>query len=213
MKFIFSIIFMFMISINSFGQKLDSLKIYSEPTNLEEAIKNPENIKILNLSNQTIQFEKNFFSKFTNLEYLILKNDHIKELPIEIGGLKKLKFLDLSGNDFEIIPKEYKNLLNLEELYLNDELYFNLEKNMGVLSSLPNLKSLHLSNDKLDHLPTNFNKIKNLEKLYIDNNNFNFLPNQIKGLDHLQYLDIEKNPLQINQTDILNLNFGFKIKL
>lgn len=128
MKIKCSIIFMLIIIINSFGQELDSLKIYSEPTNLEEALKNAENIKILNLSNQTIQFEKNFFSKFTNLEYLVLKNDHIKELPIEIGGLKKLKFLDLSGNDFEIIPKEYKNLLNLEELYLNDELYFNLEK-------------------------------------------------------------------------------------
>ena len=211
MKIKCSIIFMLMISINSFGQKLDSLKIYSEPTNLEEALKNAENIKILNLSNQTIQFEKNFFSKFTNLEYLVLKNDHIKELPIEIGGLKKLKFLDLSGNDFEIIPKEYKNLLNLEELYLNDELYFNLEKNMGVLSSLPNLKSLHLSNDKLDHLPNNFNKLETLEKLYIDNNNFKILPKQIKGLDHLQLLDIGKNPLQMNQTDILN--FGFKIKL
>jgi hypothetical protein len=50
---------------------------------------NPETIISLDLSNS-----KNFRkvdSKFVNLEYLSLKDDHLKELPKELFLLKKLK--------------------------------------------------------------------------------------------------------------------------
>ena len=109
----------------------DTLKIVPDFTTIEEALKNPLQVKRLNLSNQNLTFEPNFFQKFENLEYLSLKNDHLKELPKEIGNLKNLKILDISGNDFESIPTEFKNLLHLEELYLNDEVNLNLEKSIS----------------------------------------------------------------------------------
>jgi Leucine-rich repeat (LRR) protein len=49
----------------------------------------PETIISLDLSNSKIDLEKT--SKFVNLEYLSLKDDHLKELPKELFLLKKLK--------------------------------------------------------------------------------------------------------------------------
>jgi Leucine-rich repeat (LRR) protein len=46
------------------------------------------------------------WSKFINLEYLSLKNDHLKEIPSGITKNKTLKSIDLSGNDFAILPSD-----------------------------------------------------------------------------------------------------------
>lgn len=102
-----------------FGQiKFDRNKEYN---NLEEALKNPEMIFKLNLSNQTLKLTDIDWSKFINLEYLNLKNDHLKEIPTGITRLKSLKIIDLSGNDFSKLPSEFSNLTKLEEIFLNDE--------------------------------------------------------------------------------------------
>lgn len=100
------------------GQNSDKPK---EFTSLSEALKNPEKVIRLNLSNQEMSVTNNDWSKFINLEYLSLKNDHLKEIPIGITKLVSLKTIDLSGNDFVKLPDEFSNLINLEELYLNDE--------------------------------------------------------------------------------------------
>jgi Leucine-rich repeat (LRR) protein len=37
-----------------------------------------------------------------------LKNDHLTAIPKEITGLKKkLKVLELSGNDFSVLPEDF----------------------------------------------------------------------------------------------------------
>ena len=43
-------------------------------TSLSEALKNPERVRSLDLSNQEIDFPPNVFARFVNLEYLSLKN-------------------------------------------------------------------------------------------------------------------------------------------
>ncbi|MFT7230731.1 MAG: Leucine-rich repeat (LRR) protein, partial [Bacteroidia bacterium] len=81
---------------------LDSFQFKKEFTSLSEALENPENVYRLNLSNQNVRFSDTIWSKFTNLKYLSLKNDHLKNIPAEIGNLKNLEVLDLSGNDFKV---------------------------------------------------------------------------------------------------------------
>jgi transposase len=51
-----------------------------EFNDLNDALKNPERIYRLNLSNQN-KLDGVDWSKFINLEYLSLKNDHLKEIP------------------------------------------------------------------------------------------------------------------------------------
>ncbi len=182
----------------------------TEFSNLSDALKNPEKVRFLNLSNQTEVIPNSVWEQFINLEYLSLKNDHLVQIPTGITTLKKLKTLDLSGNDFQTLPAEFIRLENLEELYLNDEKYMNLPKTIEVLSKLPNLKSLHLENDNLSTLPVEILEFKNLEFLYLNDNKFKEIP-QIESLDHLKYLDLKNNNIQPELQDMKNLNFGFKI--
>lgn len=191
--------------------KIDSLLIKKEYSSIEEALKNPEKVYRLNLSNQNVELPKESWSKFINLEFLSFKNDHLKEIPKEIGLLKNLKVLDLSGNDFKTLPKSLSNLSNLEELFLNDEKNFKLYENIEIISLLPHLRILHLENDNLDKLPKNIFKLKSLETLFLNHNNFKEIPTKLEGLDHLQYLDLNDNKIKPEFQDLKNLNFGFKI--
>ncbi len=179
------------------AQNIDSSKIEKNYTNLEDALKNPEKVYRLDLSNQFInktQYES--FSKFKNLVFLSLKNDHLKEIPNTIYSLTNLRILDLSGNDFRFLSKDIKKLKKLEEIYLNDEPYADVNQELSVLGKLPKLRILHLENDKIGVLPKNLNSLKHLEKLYLNDNEFKELPNSLTKNKNLIYIDMKNNPLQ-----------------
>lgn len=95
-------------------------------------------------------------------------------------------------------------------MYLNDEKYINLPKTLTVLTKLPKLKALHLENDNLKDLPSEILQFKNLEALYLNQNHFKEIP-KIEALDHLNYLDLKDNDINVELLDMKNLNFGFKI--
>lgn len=197
----------------SFGQISDSNKIKQEFTNIELALKDPANVFRLNLSDQTLNLDGVNWSKFINLEYLSLKNDHLKELPKEIMLLSKLKTLELSGNDFSVLPEDFWKLRSLEELFLNDEKNLNLEANIKIMSKMPSLRILHLENDNLKSIPSTISSLKNIEFLYLNNNQFKEIPKEIKQLEHLQFLDMQDNKIINPDRSGENLNFGFRIKL
>ena len=214
MKNLFYFLVVFnLFSISFFSQsKVDSLSIKKTYTNLEEALKSPDKVYRLDLSDQNLSKFVVFLQKFSNLEYLSLKNDHLRTLPKEIFELQKLKILDISSNDFETLSNDFIKFKNLEELYLNNEKNLNVPQTLNLLSKLPKLKALHLEGDNLRKLPENIVKLKNLKSLYLNDNLFKEVPTQIRGLDHLQYLDLNNNQIPKNVIDMQQLNFGFKIQ-
>ncbi|MEQ9377656.1 MAG: leucine-rich repeat domain-containing protein [Imperialibacter sp.] len=84
-------------------------------------------------------------SKLPNLRVLDLTGNRIQHLPSTIGKLSNLRFLELSNNPIERLPGEFSGLKNLHILSVTGAETFTLEKNMAVLSRLPNLKTLHFS--------------------------------------------------------------------
>jgi len=103
---------------------IDSIQSKKVFVSIDEALKNPENVYKIDLSNQNLQMPDTIWSKFTNLQYFSLKNDHLKKIPEGIGYLKNLRVLDLSGNDFKVLPSTFSNLIKLQELFLNDDKHF-----------------------------------------------------------------------------------------
>ncbi len=192
---------------------VDSSMIKKEYSDLEEALKTPETVYRLNLSNQKFKMPSDsIWSRFKNLEYLSLKNDHLTNLPVGLGNLKKLKVLDLSGNDFKILPQSFSSLENLTELFLNDEKKMDIDKGLLVIENLPNLKILHLENDNLKIIPKNLLHFKNLETLYLNNNKFKQPLIDLKLLKNLNYLDLHDNKFKLNNQDFINQGFGIKIR-
>jgi Leucine-rich repeat (LRR) protein len=185
-------------------------KVY---TSLEEALKSPEKVFNLNLSDQNIVIPKDVWDKFINLEVLNLKNDHFSEIPEEIGNLKNLRFLDLSGNDFVSLPQSLSKLKKLEELFLNDEKNLLLTTKNNNLNLPASLRVLHLENDNLEQLPSEVYALKKLERLYLNNNKFIEIPKDLRGLKNLKQLDFHDNKIPASLQDPLkiNHNFGFKI--
>ena len=125
--------------------------------------------------------------------------------------MKNLKVLDLSGNDFSMLPTDLWKLSNLEQLYLNNDKNLKLDENIFILGKLPKLKELHLEDDNLKTLPNDIKQLKNLESLYLNKNKFQNIPSQIRTLEHLQYLDLGGNKIKTQNIAPENYNFGFKI--
>lgn len=174
-------------------------------------ISNPATVKRLDLTNNKIDITTIDFSKFVNLEYLSLKDDHLTVLPKELFLLKKLKTLDLSGNDLKVLPKDFSKLKNLEALYLNNENNMDLPASLNVLAKLPKLKSLFLEGDNIHYIPNEMFKLQKLEYLSLRNNELKEIPKNMNSLSHLKSLDLNQNNIAPDSNEIKNLNFGFKI--
>jgi len=202
-----------LVSFNAFSQvPADTVQIQKEYQNIDSAIAHSSEVYRLNLSNQDFSVPDSVWSIFTNLEYLSLKNDHLKEVPDGLLALKTLKVLDLSGNDFVSLPSAFSQLVNLEELYLNDEKFFKFDQSIPILSQLPKLKSLHVEGDHLTALPKDIHKLSHLEALYLNNNEFKQVPLELKSLENLEYLDFHDNQLKVPAQSSPNPGFGFKIR-
>lgn len=79
---------------------------------LQAEIRNLQNLKVLNLSNNNFTGVPAEIGQLKNLEILDLSNNFITGLPYELGNLSKLKSLNLSGNNYsEIDLAEIKQKL------------------------------------------------------------------------------------------------------
>jgi Leucine-rich repeat (LRR) protein len=190
---------------------VDTNQAKIEYTSMEEALKNPEKVYRLNLSNQSVFLPKDAWSKFINLEYLSFRNDHLSQLPEEIGKLKNLKVLDLSGNDFKTLPTSFKQLTKLQILYLNNEKNFDLSKNLALIKDLPNLKSIYLENNALTALPKKFFQLQQVENVFLNENNFREIPREMKRLKNLKFIDFHDNKQLVIPPGFQPSGFGFKI--
>ncbi|TAH04801.1 MAG: leucine-rich repeat domain-containing protein [Sphingobacteriales bacterium] len=186
-------------------------EVKKEFKDLSEALKNPAQVYRLNLSNQKVSIPDSVWEKFSNLEYLSLRNDHLKAIPAGIGNLGRLRVLDLSGNDFTYLPASFKNLSNLEELYLNDDKYFNLEQNLPLLGSMSGLRSLHLENDGLKRIPKNIGMLNQVESIFLNNNKFSQPPLELKKLPNLKFLDLQGNRLRYSRNEVQSQFFGIQV--
>ena len=119
------------------------------------------------------------------LEYIDLSRcSNFDKLPENLGNLKGLKELYLSGTTIKDVPSSIEGLTALTLLILKD--CKNLVCLPGTICSLKLLECLDLSGClNCDNLPENLGNLKSLKKLYLSGTTIKELPSSIDGLADL----------------------------
>jgi Leucine-rich repeat (LRR) protein len=143
-----------------------SLAVYQEYTDLDEALKNPDNVVKLSLRKKKYRSFPTEVLKFKNLQYLDLSKNSIKELSDSIVTLKNLQFLIVSKSGLERLPVNIGRMKNLKYLNINQNNVSTLPFSFG---SLDNLEFLDMWSNNLDYMPENFDKLKKLRWLDLRN--------------------------------------------
>ena len=128
----------------------------------------------------------------TNLKYLSLSSNYIKEIPEDIGQLNNLQILNLDSNHLTKLPKGLCKLINLNELRLQHNYITELPNEFG---QLVNLNILDLSHNKLTSFPESCHNLY-LEVCDVSYNKFKSIPDI-----HCQIMKLYMN--KINTTSCL----------
>ena len=187
----------------------ESFKTY---TNYDSALANKDQVRQLDLKEQSIVKFPTGINKMKQLIALNLSKNELIQLPNSIKKLENLKDLNLSNNQLNELPKGFVNLKYLENLNVsNNQLstvsfYFisgyylkkiDLSHNqIGSLDGLNQLKNLQYANfsfNNITELPAEVHQLKRLISLDLSNNKLLYLPRTFAGLTKLEELNLENN--------------------
>lgn len=145
-----------------------------------------------------------------NLKILDLSNNCIEFIPDELSSLKNLQDINFSNNNLG--KSAHKKWLWLTGKLSNSLQSLNLCKND--LMRIPNevfkvfsLKTLKLDNNRLDTLPTGIGKLICLKSFSASQNNLKILPGTITTLK-LLFIDISNNPLERHAPNHVPVKYG-----
>ncbi len=161
-----SVVFLFS-NLYSYAQKQKQELSVGKYNSIEEALKAPEKVVILDLSKQKLSEVPDEIILFTNLQQLNLSNNKLLELPNFITKLPKLSYLNISANKLSSLPQ---NIGNLNQL-----------------------SSIDFSKNKISSIPNSFFQLENIEiincysnpSLYFEPNKFKNISKQIKYINIL----------------------------
>ncbi|MFG6101585.1 COR domain-containing protein [Leptothoe sp. EHU-05/26/07-4] len=183
-------------------------------TGLPDAIANLTQLKELNLSNNQLTGLPDAIANLTQLKKLNLSNNKLTELPDAISNLVQLQSLSCHSNQLTELPEALGALLLLEELHLWNNRITILPDCIGNLQNLRNayldnsfgcfplpilrlkkLTGLALGGSGLSHLPDALGELIELRTVYLQRNKLTDLPKSLANLTHLNFLNINDNPL------------------
>lgn len=155
-------------------EQLDTCRVY---TSLEQAIRHPERVYILDLSKQKI-----------------------KDFPKEILQFKNLNILKLNKNKLEQLPDSLSQLINLQEIELDNNRFSHFPL---VLTDLINLKKIVISQNEIEEIPFAIRNLQKLEHLDMWSNNLFKIPNSISELKNLKVFDLRVIQFSTEEKDRL----------
>ncbi|CAL4971349.1 unnamed protein product [Urochloa decumbens] len=194
---------------------------------LPSTLSNCTNLITINLKSNNFSGEltKVDFSNLPNLRTLdLMQNNFSGTIPESIYACHKLTALRLSSNNFYgQLSKELGNLKSLSFLSLTGNIFTNLTNALQILKSCKNLTTILIGNnfmhetmpdddgiDGFDNLqilslsecsllgkiPHWLSKLRNLEMLFLHNNKLSgTIPDWISSLNFLFYMDVSNNNL------------------
>ncbi len=181
-------------------KQLDKVKRF---TSLQEALINPGQVYILDLSGKGIKALPGQIVKLKRLQILILSNNYLEKLPDQIGQISHLQILRVDHNKLKEVPKSMGNLFYLQELDLshNQLTWIPYE-----FANLKHLEKLSLAYNNLEVLAFNMSNLDYLFSLNLSHNKFSKVPYQIFNLKNLVYLDLSYNPIKILPREFIDMS-------
>lgn len=139
---------------------------------LEEALKSPEDILILDLSKQKIKELPNDFGPLINLRELYLDKNKLKKLPRSIASCEQLRIISISKNKFVDFPM--------------------------IICYLSQLRTLDFSTNEIAELPDCIAELIHLENIYLVGNEVAIIPNK---LEKLKLKELDMRMIQMNEKE------------
>ncbi|MBV6644909.1 MAG: leucine-rich repeat domain-containing protein [Cyclobacteriaceae bacterium] len=196
---------------NDFGKlprklkNLDSLqRIYWSRINRVNKLKFPPMDHLENLylgQNQLSRLPS--MKKLKRLKYLDLSGNHLARVPVKsLRKNKELSQLVLTSNPIIVQEDKYQRLKALEVLKLNKCGLQNLNTS---LYRIPKLKELQVQENNLESVPAGISTLEHLTKLSFYKNKLNTLPEDLFDIPSLVIVDLYYNELQVIPSEIKNL--------
>ncbi|KEH34526.1 LRR receptor-like kinase [Medicago truncatula] len=135
-------------------------------------------------------------------------------IPVEIGNIKTLELLFLSGNELTgQVPDELGFLPNLRIMQIDEN-----KLSGPIPSSFANLnktKHFHMNNNSLSgQIPPELSKLPSLIHLLLDNNNLSgILPPELSKMQNLSILQLDNNNFEGNSIPDSYANMSKLVKL
>jgi Leucine-rich repeat (LRR) protein/signal transduction histidine kinase len=194
----------------AYAQTIDSAFIAQHTyTDLQEALKNPDEVYGLDLSGQELtEFPKGIFQcrnlRILNIGYNsnTVQRNNIKEIPAQIRELKNLIEFYCSENQLSSLPKEIGELKNLQRFDCSRNQLSSLPKEIG---ELKNLQTFDCSRNRLSSLPKEIGELKKLTVFHCSNNQLRSLPKEIWELKNLTEFYCSSNELRSLPKEIWEL--------
>ncbi len=135
-----------------------------------------ENEQVTHLSIFNMKLNSHFpdeIFQLRNLEYLDIRNNYIKSIPVEIGVLSELRYLDIRYNELTQLPDTFNSLTNMQKLYLGANQFIEVPVNIGNLSVL-NL--IDISENNIVNVKGQFFSLPSLANIYLNDNKIESFP-------------------------------------
>jgi Leucine-rich repeat (LRR) protein len=144
-----------------------------------------------------------FIKKLTNLTYLNISFNNLKQLPEYVLPLS-ITYLDINNNRLTVLPNFIGQFIHLKFLNIS---FNHLTCLPNSIKYLTNLTILCISHNKLKKcLPDSIVQLIKLTHLDVEHNRLKQLPNSIGHLTNLTYLGIKHNQLTQLPNSIGQLN-------
>ncbi|KAL5005485.1 hypothetical protein ScPMuIL_018941 [Solemya velum] len=137
---------------------------------------------------------------------LSLKAHFISTLPDITPLMKSITYLNLSFNDFTMLPPEILEIQQLEILKLRNNPLRELPLD---IHRLKKLRTLIVSFCLISSLPIGLFTLERLQHLDVSYNRISFLPNEVGKLRNLQALNVDGNQLPALPCGALHLNLMY----
>lgn len=159
-------------------------------------------INWLILSDNKIREIPESIKKLRGLSRLALNDNRIEEIHPGIGTLVELTWIDLTRNRLQTLPDEMANLKKVSGLGLSENNFSEIPR---CIFRMTNLRKFGFFSNKVQTISKDIRSLVNLVKIDLSNNEIVSLPEEFCELRNLNWLNLSNNRLRSLPRGINNL--------